>query len=136
MFLPSRALFSFNKYVWENSISGLCFSLCSHVLFLFKLSQCLLLQWDNCAVFGTRSRAPLAHGFLHLPLQIRGAVSVQSHLPALQEVPDGGVTERFLMDMDCNKPNIPTYEIMSVFRAEQPLISQSSATVPPISARF
>lgn len=64
------------------------------------------------------------------------SVSVQSHHPPLWEFPERDVTHRFLMDMDYSKPDIPTHEILSIFRAEQQLISQISATAPPISAGF
>lgn len=80
-------------------------------------------------MFGAGSRAALAQGLLQLLLHIQGALSVQ-------EAPEGRVTQTFLMDMDCNEPNIPAHEILSIFRAEQQLISQSSAPAPPISAGF
>lgn len=83
MFLPSRALFSFNKYVWENSISGLCFSLCSHVLFLFKLPSACFCSGITVQCLGHAAEHPwLTASFISRCRSVEQWVSRVTSLPA------------------------------------------------------
>lgn len=130
MFLPSRALLPFSKYMWVNSISELRFFSLKPYSFPFQALQCWLLEQGNCSVWDMEQNTPGSQ-LPSSPLHIHGAVMSRA-----TSLPSRRVTQTFLMDMDCSKPNTPTCEILSIFRAEQQLISQSSATAPPISACF
>lgn len=88
MFLPSQALFSFSKYTWGNSIWESSFSLCSHILFLLKLCSACYCSRITVQCLGHTAQHPWSR-LPSPPAADPWAVSVQSHLPPLQDVPEG-----------------------------------------------
>lgn len=92
MFLPSRALLPFSKYMWVNSISELRFFSLKPYSFPFQALQCWLLEQGNCSVWDMEQNTPGSQ-LPSSPTAQPWSSDVQSHLPPLQEghtdIPDG-----------------------------------------------